>query len=882
MRRQLFKFVVLILLLHGGIFTFAQSDKRFSILDTLKAHNDLTNWIYEQLDRANSQPKAATQLIIKAQKQAWRTTKNADEHFAWLNLLSTLGYYQLLDGNILGSINSYENALVFFRKNQVLSYNIAEYVLKPLSNNYTRLGDYERALYLQKQGIAFSTDKNEIAAIYANMGISYRSMGRLTDAYSVLNKGLSLKPNPQVTVMLKNILAEVLYDDEKFGEAAAVINDNIKQQKALNAETAYWLMGAYTTSGNIYQKLDQFKLANQQYFKALQLLNHYFLQTRVRERANLYTKIASVYASQLELQKAGIYAKKTLSTLGIVDENGQILKSRIYGDNMLVDVFLMLSKTHLQSNEPNLALNYIDLSLLTADKIRNEFAADKTKERLQGDLKKIVEQGIDICYNLYQKTGDGSYLHHILALAEQSKARTLLDQIQANQRLLSKNLKKDSNFLKKQRLEREISYLEKQLLEKADPTLSKTIDDLKFDLSLVNKTLAKQHQYLPTTDTDIDLKKLPPHRFIEYFIGQHNTYIVNINQNQIVGVIKIANAEKTKLAIGNFVQTYFHQGPAAMMNDPEGFFTASHHIYRLIFAPLKVKNKEQITIIPDGVLGYLSFDGLISKPHFSDHIANWPFLIKSNLVDYAFSIKTLQAQNHTQTGDEFSGLFLTHSKSDKAELKYMEKEANLIREQVAGKFLFDGEVQLKDFNELFAKSKVMHIGTHAYLSGSNNEPTLDFGKEKFYLFELANKTNAPNLIVLSACQTADGVLANGEGIISMARGFNAVGSAATIASLWNVNDEAAATITASFYRYLKKHKNPVVALQQAKLNWMKSEKTSNSLLLPYYWDSLIYIGKNQEINISEPTNWKALLIAIFASAAVGLGAFIYTKRKSMN
>ncbi|WP_461788082.1 CHAT domain-containing protein [Pedobacter sp.] len=878
---KVLQYIGLVLLIQSNSFVFAQNSDRSAKLESLKAKNDLTNWIYEQLDEANSHPQLASDLIAKAQKQVWRQTQNAEEHFAWLNLLSTLGYYQLLDGKILQSIHSYESALVFFRKYQVLSYNIAAYVIKPLSNNYTRLGDYERALYLQRQALEFSIDNDEVAATYANMAISYRSMARFTDAYSIISKGLALKPSQFVRIMLNNILADVLYDDGKYNDAAAVIAENIKRQKATDAETAYWLIGSYTTAGNIFQKQLNLAKANQHYFKALHLLNQYFVKSRLRERANLYTKIANVYLGQSAILKANDYAKRTLLTLGIIDENGQIVKSRIYGDNMLVDAFMLLSKTHLQLNKANLALSYVDLSLLSANGMREEFAADLTKERLQNNLKKIVEQGIDISYQLYKNTNEIKYLHHILELAEQGKARTLLDQIRRNRQLNSHD-GNEVELRKKQSLEKQIIYLEKQLQETNDKNLAKEIESLKFDLALLDKTLAKRYKhYDESAQNGIDLNNLPSHRFIEYFIGENNTYIININRNKIVKVLKLPNAEQTKLAIGNFVKNYFHQGPSAMMNNPKDFFNASYRIYQLILAPLNLKGNEKITVIPDGVLGYLSFDGLICKPNYSDNISGWPFLINNYLIDYGFSLKTVQAKTQHQSNNAFSGMFLTHSKGDKANLTYMAKEAELIGKQVAGTFLLDSRVNVNAFNKLFAKSNVLHIGTHAYLSGANAEPTLDFGKQKFYLFELSNAVKAPNLVVLSACQTADGVLANGEGIISMARGFNAVGSLATIASLWNVNDEAAATITASFYEHLGNSGNPVNALHEAKLSWIRTIKSSNSLLLPYYWDSLIYMGKNQEIAIKKPQYLKLPLIILLGLIAATAG-LIFLKPKVIN
>ena len=873
----------LLFILLQSCFLFAQSDNLESKLNGLKANNDLSNWIYEQLEAANENSEKAVISLKNAQKAAWRSSKTNEEHFAWLNLLNTLGYYQLLDGDILASINSYENALSFFRQHQLLDYDIVEYTFKPLSNNYTRLGDYERALYLQKESVAFQKsyqeDDSKTASIYCNMAISYRSMARLADAQKAIQAGFSQNPNLATQIMLNNIFADVLYDEGNFNKAAKVIEANIIKQANANAENAYWLMSSYTTAGNIYLALKQFTKAKANFSKALKLLNKYANNSRIREKANLYTQIGQTFLAEGKPNEAISYAYKTLATLSISNIKNQVIKNNIYGDNKLVDVFLLLANANLKLKQTEQALTSINLSLLAADKIRHEFAGDRTKERLQAYLKQIAEKGIDISYELYQQTKDNKYLNQILALMEQSKGRTLLDQMERNQRFVAKGFKKDTLFLKKQKLEQAISFNEKQLLEDAKNTSSKHIEALKFDLALVDKAISKKYKYLnePNFNQEIKLTELAQHRFIEYFIGESDTYIININRQKIENVIKLQNANSAKSTLRDFVQTYFQNGPNAMMNDPKKFFLTSHQVYQLILAPLRIKPNEKLTIIPDGVLGYLSFEGLISKDTYVENISKWPFLIKTNAIDYAFSIKTLQAKRKETSADDFSGLFITHQKGNNAVLKAVETEAGLIKKQVKGNFLFNEEVNAKSFEALFGQSKVMHIGTHAYLSGQNSEPTLDFGKEKMYLFELSAQQNAPSLVVLSACRTADGLLAKGEGIISLSRGFNAVGTAATIASLWNVNDDAAATISAKFYESLLETKDANAALRSAKLHWLNEPKATNALLLPYYWDSMVYVGQNQEISLATPINW-LLYGAIIGFALLMLVGYLFLKR----
>lgn len=878
MHCRYFKYVCLLLLFFQSSLVLAQGDVLQTKLKGFKANNDLTNWIYEQLDYANKNPQTATDNILKIQNGRWRNANTKEERFAWLNLLSTLAYYQLLDGNIFSSINSYENALSFFRKHQILDYDAVEYIFKPLGNNYTRLGDYERALFIQKQSIEFQhfykEDSNKTAAIYCNMAISYRSMGKLEDAYKAISTGLALKPDHFNRIMLNNIYADVLYDDGQYLKAAAIIEGNISRQKAGGAEDAYWMMSAYTTAGNVYLQLRQIEKANTAYLKALQLLNQYYPHHRLRERANLYTQIGATYLAQGKPKEAINYGQKTLKTLGINSTKN------IYGDNKLIEVFMLLAKANLELKQSQKALKNINLSLLSANKIRNEFAADRTKERLQAYLKQIVEQGIEISYHLYEQTKDKQYLHQILTLAEQSKSRTLLDQMQRNQQSISKSIKSDSLFLKKQQLEHNIGYLEKQIIEEPNSSSVKNIEGLKYDLALINKELSKKYQSLniELSQANFQLDKLANHRFIEYFIGEKDIYVINIHQNKIENVVKLPYAQDIKSELQSFLQTYFHNGPNAMLNNPKAFFQASHHIYQLILAPIKLKPNEQLTVIPDGILGYLSFDGLITHNNYTENISKWPFLIKSNATDYAFSIQTLQTEKKASVSKSFAGLFMTHSAGTKTELKAITTEASLIKKHVVGDFIFDKEVTQQSFEQLFTKSNIMHIGTHAYLTGVNHEPTLDFGKEKMYLFELSAKQSAPSLVVLSACQTADGILANGEGIISLSRGFNAIGTAATIASLWNVNDDAAAQIMASFYQSLDKTTNASDALREAKLSWLNTSKTSNAVLLPYYWDSLIYMGKNQEIEINKAVNW-LLYSSILVAFLIGIAVYFSLKRK---
>ncbi|TKC08234.1 CHAT domain-containing protein [Pedobacter polaris] len=885
MRSALLRFTLFVLLLCSGSFTFAQGDDIQKKLDSFKQKDNLSDWIYERLDYANINPTQGSLYLIDTQKKIWRQAKTIEEKVAWLNLLNTQGYIFLLDGNILSSINSYEAAFDYYLKNKVAVYDIVEYTFKPLSNNYTRLGDYEKALYLQQRSINFLIRKNDspqhLSLLYSNMAISYRSMGNLSEAEKSVNAGLKLaSQNSLANIILNNILAGILFDKEEYATAAKLIESNIPKQKNINQDNAYTLMNSFITAGDIFRKLNKHLVAEGYFNKALNIHNQYYNGTRLREKANILTQLGTIKLLENKPQLAITHFNQTLSTLKITKHN-KVDVGKIYGDNMVVDVFQEMAEANLQLKKPTEAYQHIKLALLSADKIRNEFADDKTKERLQANLKIIAEKGIEITFNLYQQTKDKSLLNEILNLAEQSKSRTLLDQINRNQVLAADN-QKDSLFIKKRAYERAIIYNEKQEVEGKSNKNSTETAKLKYFLALVTKQIKQKYKQFNTDNYNTPIAKvlsaLPNKKIIEYFFGKDAIYVIDIENGKVNNVVKLGHSNTIKSTIQSFVDTYFQHGPNAMMNNPKAFYTASNRVYQSILKGVNLTKNQSVIIVPDEILGYISFDGLITKKDFSANIANWPFLIKTNTITYAFSLKTLVSNKAKINDKEFTGLFITHQNNNNKPLKAVEAEAESIRKIVRGKFFFNEEVNSKTFNQVFEESKVLHIGTHAYLSGKNQEPTLDFDKEKVFLFELASKKSAPSLVVLSACRTADGLLANGEGIISLSRGFNAIGTSATIAGLWNVNDVAAAVITNNFYIHLLSNETSGEALHEAKLDWLNSAQTSNIFYLPYYWDSLIYMGTDQKIELSPAIKWN-LILGIIGGLIVILSAIIVLKKR---
>jgi CHAT domain-containing protein len=96
-----------------------------------------------------------------------------------------------------------------------------------------------------------------------------------------------------------------------------------------------------------------------------------------------------------------------------------------------------------------------------------------------------------------------------------------------------------------------------------------------------------------------------------------------------------------------------------------------------------------------------------------------------------------------------------------------------------------------------------------------------------------------DLVVLSACRTALGKEIRGEGVVGLARAFSYAGSQRVLATLWDVNDRATASLMSDLYRRLLRSRlSPADALAQAQRELAQSANWR----APYFWASFVLQG----------------------------------------
>ena len=100
------------------------------------------------------------------------------------------------------------------------------------------------------------------------------------------------------------------------------------------------------------------------------------------------------------------------------------------------------------------------------------------------------------------------------------------------------------------------------------------------------------------------------------------------------------------------------------------------------------------------------------------------------------------------------------------------------------------------------------------------------------------------MVVLSACETGNGEVKTGEGVMGLRRAFVLAGAETQVSSLWRASDDATPKLMQYFYSNLKANMGRAEALQQAQLKMLKQGITAE----PYYWANFICIGEWKPLN----------------------------------
>jgi CHAT domain-containing protein len=372
-------------------------------------------------------------------------------------------------------------------------------------------------------------------------------------------------------------------------------------------------------------------------------------------------------------------------------------------------------------------------------------------------------------------------------------------------------------------------------LETKNPTYFR----YKYDTTLVS--LDKVKKYLGSDQT-----------LLEYFVGDNTLYALQVSENKVM--MYSIDAKNYANNATRFLSYCVDNQKANQ--DFKGFLNVSNQLYQQMFKNIYIP-KGRLIIAQDGF--FIPFEAL------SKSAQNANYLLNDYAISYTYSMLFLLknlGQKSFSIRNKFMGMSPVNFSKNLNQTALLGSDislANITSNFFLGKNFNQNEATKRTFLNDAHNYQIVHLYTHAQADSSDQEPMIYFKDSVLKLSELSDLERFnTQLMVLSACKTAVGKNAKGEGILSLSRGFAALGIPATLTTLWSVENQATYTLNELFYRYLSKGYSKDVSLQKAKLEFLQSQ--SGEKQLPTFWAAAVLVGDAEAVTFNN--FWLYIIVGV--------------------
>jgi tetratricopeptide (TPR) repeat protein len=361
--------------------------------------------------------------------------------------------------------------------------------------------------------------------------------------------------------------------------------------------------------------------------------------------------------------------------------------------------------------------------------------------------------------------------------------------------------------------------------------------------------------------------------FFELYVGDSAVYSLLVaGQKTSVRVID-------KLRFDSLARlfTAYVSDAERLNRDMPGFVRTADQLYQLLF-PANTAPAGRLIISPDK--SYFPFEALVTN----NSVRRPLYFLETHPICYTYSaryfldtiVENAAVENAAAGGKEFMGIAPVQYAS------YMHLPdlpgSNGSLDQIASWFgrpdkFISGDASKASFLRNFSRYRLIQLYTHAVGNNPGKEPLIYFADSALALSELIpEKKPLTRLIVLSACETANGEFYQGEGVFSFNREFAALGIPTAVVNCWSVDNKSTYLLTELFYKYLSRGLPADIALQQAKMEFLQN--ASGDQRLPYYWAAPVLTG--QAILLRQrPVSKAWIYLLLFPVALLGIGYLVF-------
>ena len=769
--------------------------------------------------------------------------------------------YYTLCAHVELVLDNPEMSLTYYQKSYQIIKGI-DHNTKMLLNYYTgsalvyaKSGNYNKSIQLQKTAIKIarndSTDNAlRLAILYNNIGLDYLEIQKLDEAENAFIRSLTIFNNLRVK---GSFLAE-LY--ENFGRL-------------------WFLKGNYTKALQYYQSA--LKVTAPQMTSDNWMINPDIRQIEAEHPA-----------------------------LKILKSKSQCLAA-LYNQNKTID--------YLDG-----AINTSLLAIELIEQLRNSYQSYEGKLLTIKQEYQVFNNTLDWLSLAYQQTGDSKYSRTTFTVSEKSKSSILLSvlsELDAKQfgEIPDSLLQKEKSLSKSIAFYKENLYEERQM-DKPDQAKIDTWERYLFNAQheheqlIANFELNYPKYYNLKYDYSVaDIRQLQKHlpfrtTLIEYSLSDSVLFTFIVTRNNFFMLQQAIDEDFTN-QLNHYVNK-FHSFDFSKQSGEDfyEFCQISNTLYNLLIAPAtNYVSGQSLIIVPDGILSYLPFETLIKQmPEniSANQYRNLDYLINKFSISYSYSATLL---NQVSGRQKFSAnkrllAFAPEYSEDENAInsgnRYVTRQnyrknlfpiPGVIEEVKAINKLIPGDIFLglqateSNFKDTASYYDILHLAMHTVIDNNNplyskliftlNQDSSQDGLLNTY--EIFTLSLNARMIVLSACSTGGGEFNNGEGVISLARGFVYAGSPSIVMTMWEVEDKSGPELMKYFYKNIFKGQSKSKALRNAKLKSLHEARPENTH--PFFWSAFVVMGNPSPLYIN-----KLFIEIIILTGCSLLLLFIFRKR----
>lgn len=742
---------------------------------------------------------------------------------------------------------------------------------------------------------------NKVGVLYYESGDYRRSIHYFSKALAIVRS--NLHPDTVLLVNYQNNMASALLKMDEYEKAIGIYKSllayhSYRDELLYNIGTTYLNAGnateairwfqktrsggqaKYNTLARAWLRLDRIDLATQCLRQAMVEYHKVRVQQKSQDLANTLKYSGDLLMAHDSATEALVFYQKAIIQLDRdfddpFPEHNPGSFFGLHNSFLLFDALVAKARAFRNLGEAGERVHTLVNSfaayaaaLSLARHVETMYYSDEARLFLVKRADTIYKEAVDLGYRLYLMQKDPVWLEKIFEFQEAGKASVLQARLGGPGPRSLKGAAREL-FLDVRKRQAEAAKLSLRLSatndDAASAQLQTRIRDIELQVSALQEKLDQYPEYhrqkfaagsvgIATIQKNILTND---YALLSYYYTSRALYCFYVTSEKFGCVTTAWNA-----ATASTIVTLRNYLDAPAIADRRAAAETIRLASLQLIAPIYdyIKDKSRLLIIPYNEIAYLPFEVLESPSGHRPLV--WDFSVS---YDYSANFLDRPDRRGAAKNPDYKVLGIAPFTGAEGYLPPLKSSASEI-DGLPGKLLVGNQATREQFLRSLPFFPIVHLATHSFVNDQDPlQSSIEFyctGKQQpdslHRLFEQEIyhlDMDRVALVILSACETANGRMVHSEGLISLSRSFSYAGCKSVIASLWKADDAATAYIIRRVHHYLREGEPKDRALQLAKIDYLDDSHIESRYKTPSYWAHLVLLGDTKPVAESRQGLW---------------------------